>query len=60
MAELICSDLHANGIEAFYKRPWNMLEALSRNTSEFVPVEVWVGKHELARAQALLAAQRAG
>jgi hypothetical protein len=53
MAELICSQLRANGIEAFVKRA-SVFDALVRTTSDFGPAEVWVGSHELQRAQALL------
>lgn len=52
MAELVCSQLRANGIEAFVKRA-PVFDALVRSTSDFGPAEVWVGTHELQRAQAL-------
>jgi hypothetical protein len=53
-AEAICVRLQANGIEAFTKRVPAFV-GISAGTSDFGAAEVWVGEHQLAAAQKLLA-----
>ena len=53
LAEAICSRLHADGIEAFYKET-PALGTIWSGTSDFRAVEIWVGEHDLERARALL------
>jgi hypothetical protein len=51
-AEALCTHLHTNGIEAFYKRAPDV--GIFSTTSDLVPAEVWVPSGKLDRARGLL------
>ena len=57
LAEAMCTELRAHGIEALCKRT-PIFDALSTVTNDLEPAEIWVGEHELEEARSILQAGR--